>query len=128
MCESILPLEIKPSKLFNTILLCFFLLIISLFHMESTASVTKSLHQDLGPCYLQLLIFFFYIHSFLLWQNKTFLQLFSSLANWTTYHYSVIYITRLFRYIQISISTTNIYIYTHTHTHTHTHTNRQIDR
>ena len=33
----------------------------SLFHMKITASVTKTLHQDCGPCYLHLPIFFFYI-------------------------------------------------------------------
>ena len=38
----------------------------SLFHIKITASVTKSLHQDRGLCYLHLPIFFLYIHSPLL--------------------------------------------------------------
>ena len=35
----------------------------SLFHMKITVSVTKSLHQDNGLCYLHLSIFFLYIHT-----------------------------------------------------------------
>ena len=35
----------------------------SLFHMSITAGVTKSSHQDRGPCYLHLPIFFFYMPS-----------------------------------------------------------------
>ena len=42
----------------------------SRFHMKITLSVKKSLYQDCGPCYLHLLIFFFYIHFSLLQQNK----------------------------------------------------------
>ena len=34
----------------------------SLFHMNITAKDTKSSHQDRGPCYLYLPIFFLYIH------------------------------------------------------------------
>ena len=45
------------------------------FPYKITAGVTKSSHQDRGPCYLQLLIFFFYIHSSLLLQNKKLLRL-----------------------------------------------------
>ena len=45
----------------------------SLSHMKITVSVTKSLHQDCGPCYLHLPIFLFYIHSSLMRQNKKFL-------------------------------------------------------
>ena len=45
----------------------------SLFHMRITASVTKSSHQDCGPCYLHLPIFFLYTHSPVLLQNKKFL-------------------------------------------------------
>ena len=66
----------------------------SLFLMKITASVTKTLHQDCGPCYLHLPIFFFYIHSSLLQQNKKLLRLLFSLAKYTTDHYLVIYITR----------------------------------
>ena len=62
----------------------------SLFHMKITVSVTKTLHQDCGPCYLHLPIFFFYIHSSLLQQNKKLLRLLFSLANYTTDHYLVI--------------------------------------
>ena len=36
---------------------------VSLFHMKITASITKNSHQDHGPCYLPLPIFFLYIHS-----------------------------------------------------------------
>ena len=42
----------------------------SLFYTNITASVTKSSHQDRGPCYLHLLIFFWYLHSSLLEENK----------------------------------------------------------
>ena len=69
----------------------------SLLHMKITASVTKSSHRDRSPCYLHLPIFFFYIHSSLLQQNKKLLQSLFSLANQTTDHYSVIYTTRLFQ-------------------------------
>ena len=51
---------------------------ITVFHMKITASVTKSLLQDHGPCYLHLPIFFLYIHSPLLLENKLFWSLFSS--------------------------------------------------
>ena len=37
-------------------------LVYSLFHMKITVSVTKSSHQDCGLCYLNLPIFFLYIH------------------------------------------------------------------
>ena len=50
-----------------------FWLNISLFHMKITASVTKSSHQDSGPCYLHLPTFFLYIHTPVLLQNKKFL-------------------------------------------------------
>ena len=43
----------------------------SLFHMKITASVGKSSHQDRGPCYLHLPIFFLYIHSPFLLENKS---------------------------------------------------------
>ena len=39
------------------------------FPYENHWSVTKSLHQYCGLCYLHLLVFFFYIHSSLLRQN-----------------------------------------------------------
>ena len=43
----------------------------SLFHIKITANVTKSSHQDCGPCYLHLPIFnFLYIHSPFLLENK----------------------------------------------------------
>ena len=35
----------------------------SLLHVKTTVSVTKSLHQDHGPCYLHLHSFSLYIHS-----------------------------------------------------------------
>ena len=38
--------------------------------MKITASVTKSLHQDRGLCYLNLLIFFLYMHSPVLLEIK----------------------------------------------------------
>ena len=38
-------------------------IILNLFHIKTTASVTKSSHQGRGPCYLQLPIFF--LHSLL---------------------------------------------------------------
>ena len=41
-----------------------------LFHMKITASVTKSLHQDCGLCYLHLPDFFLCIHSPLLMENE----------------------------------------------------------
>ena len=47
----------------------------SLFHKKITVTVTKSLHQDCGPCYLHLPIFLLYMHSALLLANK---KLFSS--------------------------------------------------
>ena len=40
------------------------------FPYEKNVSVTKSSHQDCGPCYLHLTIFFLYIHSLLLLENK----------------------------------------------------------
>ena len=45
------------------------------FIKKITASVTKSSHQDRGPCYLHLPIFFLYIHSLLLLGNKKMLLL-----------------------------------------------------
>ena len=33
-------------------------MLLSLFHMKITANVTKSSHEDRGPCYLHLQIFF----------------------------------------------------------------------
>ena len=53
----------------------------SLFDMKITASGTKSLHQNRGRCYLHLSIFFFDMHSFLLWQNKKLFWSLFSLAN-----------------------------------------------
>ena len=51
----------------------------SLFHMKITASVTKSSHEDCDLCYLHLQIFFLYIHSSSLLENKKlFWSLFSS--------------------------------------------------
>ena len=41
----------------------------SLFHMKITASVTKNLHQDCGPCYLHVPLLL-YIHSPLPLQNN----------------------------------------------------------
>ena len=41
--------------------------------MKITVSVTKSLHQDRGQCYLHLPIFFLYIHSPVLLENNKFL-------------------------------------------------------
>ena len=38
--------------------------------MKITASVAKSFHQDRGPCYLHLPIFFLYMHSPFLQENK----------------------------------------------------------
>ena len=37
--------------------------LINLFHMKITTSVTKSLHEDHGSCYLHLQILFIYWHS-----------------------------------------------------------------
>ena len=42
---------------------------LSLFHMKITARITKSSHQDCGPCYLHLPVFL-YIHSPPLWQKN----------------------------------------------------------
>ena len=42
----------------------------SLLHMKTTVSVTKSLHQDHDPCYLHLAIYFLYIQSPILLENK----------------------------------------------------------
>ena len=50
------------------------------FHKKMTASVTKSSNH--GPCYLHLPIFFLYIFSPLLLENKTLL---SSLFNYIYY-------------------------------------------
>ena len=33
---------------------------VSFFHMKITASVTKSLYQDCGPCYSHILAFFLF--------------------------------------------------------------------
>ena len=46
---------------------------LSLFKMKITANVTKGLHQDRGLSYLHLPIFFLYMHSPVLLQNKKFL-------------------------------------------------------
>ena len=54
---------------------------LSLFHMKITVSVAKSSHQDCGPCYLHLPIFFLYIHSPLLLENKKLWCLLFSSAN-----------------------------------------------
>ena len=54
---------------------------ISLFHMKITASVAKSSHQICGPCYLPLPIFFLYILSQLLLENKKLLPSLFSSAN-----------------------------------------------
>ena len=52
---------------------------LSLFHLKNTASVTKSSHEDRGPCYLHLQNFFLYIHSPPLLEKKNlFWLLFSS--------------------------------------------------
>ena len=60
--------------------------------MKITASVTKSSHQDPGPCYLHLTIFFLYIHSPVLLQNKSscagLLKLRARLRPWTNVHAS----------------------------------------
>ena len=42
----------------------------SLFHMEIPASIKKRSHQDRGLCYLHLPVFFLYIDSPFLQQNK----------------------------------------------------------
>ena len=52
-----------------------------LFHMKTTASVTKSSHQDHGSWYLNLPIFFLYIHSPVLLQNQKFLSRPSQIAS-----------------------------------------------
>ena len=44
----------------------------SLFHMKTTASVTKSSHRDRGPLYLRLPIFFSYTYTVLFcWKIKS---------------------------------------------------------
>ena len=48
----------------------------SLFHMKISASVTESLHEDCGPHYLHLKIFFLYIQSPPLRESKLFRLLF----------------------------------------------------
>ena len=49
-----------------------YICIIQSFPYENhcTANVTKSKYQDCGQCYLQLSIFFLYIHPPLLLKNK----------------------------------------------------------
>ena len=47
---------------------------ISLFHMKITASVTKSSHQDRGPCYLHL-PFFSYTCTYLFWKIRSYRDL-----------------------------------------------------
>ena len=64
--------------------------------MKITVSVTKSSHQDCGPCYLHLPIFFLYIHSPLLLENKDLPRSMFSSVNKTTDQRSTVYITRLF--------------------------------
>ena len=58
--------------------------------------VTKSSHQDCGPCYLHLPIFFLYIHSPLLLENKNLSRSMFSSVNKTTDQHLTVYITRLF--------------------------------
>ena len=57
-----------------------YICIIQSFPYEShcTANVTKSKYQDCGQCYLQLPIFFLYIHPLLLKNKKLLRLLFSS--------------------------------------------------
>ena len=51
----------------------------NLFCIKITANVTKSLHQDFGPCYLHLPIFSFtYTFLSVLQNKKLLLSLFSS--------------------------------------------------
>ena len=59
----------------------------SLFRMKSTASVTKSSHQDCGPCYLHAPIFLFYIHPPFLLESKKLLWLL--LSSGKQEHYSL---------------------------------------
>ena len=42
----------------------------SLFHMKTTVSVTKSRHEDRGPCYLHLQIFSYTYTLLLGWKIK----------------------------------------------------------
>ena len=58
--------------------------------MKVTASVTKSSHQDRGPCYLQLPIFLLYIHSPHLLENKKVVVIADFLGKLD--HYLIIYI------------------------------------
>ena len=53
----------------------------SVFSIWKSLSVAKSSHQDRGPCYLHLPIFFLYIHSPLLLENKKLWCLLFSSAN-----------------------------------------------
>ena len=83
----------------------------SLFHMKITVSATKSSHQDHGPCYLHLPIFFLYIHSPVLLQNKKFLCRPSQIACAVTtmnvlarkrhYAYTKIHVRYWFLYVKI---------------------------
>ena len=57
--------------------------------MKINASVTKSSHEDRDPCCLHLTIFFLYIHSPLLLENKKLLASLFSSANQTTDHCSI---------------------------------------
>ena len=63
--------------------------------MKITASVTKSSHQDCGPCCFHLPISYLCIYSPLLLENKKLLWLLFSSVNHTTEHYSIIYVMRL---------------------------------
>ena len=48
-----------------------FFTLLPLPHMKITAKVTKSLHQDCGPCFLHLAILFLYMHFRLLLKIKS---------------------------------------------------------
>ena len=77
--------------------------ILSLFHIKITGSVTQSLDQDRGWCYLHLSILFLYIHSLLLLENKKLLWSLFSSANYTTEHCSIIYVYMLQGYSSVRI-------------------------
>ena len=52
------------------IYMCIYIIQSFPYENHCTANVTKSKYQDCGQCYLQLSIFFLYIHSPLLLKNK----------------------------------------------------------
>ena len=56
-------------------------IMVSLFHIKVTANISKTFHQDCGPCYLHLLNIFFSVNSPLLKENKKLLWLLFFLVN-----------------------------------------------